>query len=162
MKTPLTAALIAALALSGCSRLGALNPLGWFGRGGGEAAASGPGNPLIPARGMMERPAEVYDGAPIGQITALRLEALPGGAVLTATGVADRPGAYAARLTPRPGAAAGELVFDFEVKLPQRGLASAPQAARTVTAAIYLSDTDLAGVRRLRVNGARNAQALAR
>jgi hypothetical protein len=159
---------VAALVLGGCAgvRDSRLNPFNWFGRAEpAPVVASETGvNPLIPRRRasiFRDDEPEVYAGAPVQRITDLAVERRPGGAIVRATGVAARLGPWEVRMVPTETAGpAGELTFTLRAYLQR--LPFGTEAARTLTAAVFLSDQDLAGVSSIRVLGAENALAVRR
>ena len=84
------------------------------------------------------------------------------GASHRATGVADRMGPWDVRLVKVDEESAdGVLTFDMR-NLRQPGPAGGSEWARSVTAAVALSDNDLAGIRTIRVKGARNVRTVRR
>jgi len=88
MRKSLLILLPAVLALSGCARLqdSRLNPFTWFGSSSpATAPVDADGNivPLVPARTQLIGNRDMID-----QVTALRINRTPDGAIVTATGVA--------------------------------------------------------------------------
>lgn len=160
MQKPLIVTLVATLALSGCGfRDSGFNPMNWFGGARTAPAAEGTGNPLIPRRNAFaSRPEVTYPGNAIAVIREMRVERIPGGAIVHATGVSRRAGPYSARLAPNEALAAqGILAFDFDVVTPSRAPANTPEATRTVTVATYVSEEALQGIGTIRVSGAENS-----
>ncbi len=156
MRTPLAALLIATLILPGCGSR--LNPFNWFGRGQVEAVQTGTENPLIPQKSRLKPKDIPYQGTLVDQITDLKVERSPGGAVVRVTAVAARQGAYEVRLAPAfQQDAKGVFKLELLALQPARRTAQGTAASRTVTAAIDLTDQDLFGIRTIRVQGARNA-----
>lgn len=145
-----------ALMISGCARLAEsrLNPVNWFGRSV-EATAPNPAavRPLVP----QARVAVVDARQPIEQIVEMRLDRRPGGAVLTATGLAARQGYFNAELV-LVGFENGTLVFQFRAEQPATATPVGAEASRRITAARLLTDSELGGVRTVRVEGAANAR----
>lgn len=160
IRRPLIGGLVLALGLAGCGyvRDSAINPANWFGRGQvTEVEAEGTRNPLLPRLSAFSRRPEVYPGDAIGQVTAMGIDRLPGGAVVRVTGISDRQGPYEARVVKDEDASTPDtLVYTFEVVTPRRAPATGSVASRTVTAAVYLDLDALEGVRRITVRGARN------
>lgn len=155
MQKPALAALGLVVALGACGSGGwsRLNPMTWFGDDATETIApaggwAGPvdGRALVPAVRDME---------------ALRT---PEGAILRARGVTETQGWWDAELRPvnngRP--VDGALIYEFVLAAPRRPAGTGPEPSRSVTAAVKLSNADLAGVRRIVVRGAQNARSLRR
>lgn len=167
MARGLAVLMVSALVLSGCAtvRDSRVNPFNWFGGGGGGGrvvqSADGTTNPLIPERRnsiLTDSEPAAYPGRPVGQIAELSFEPRPGGAILRVTGVADTPNSFDVRLTrDETVEEPGTLVFTLEA-VQARGPAGAAVAARSVTAAAWLANQDLAGISEIRVQGARNVQ----
>ncbi|MBV2360997.1 hypothetical protein KUH32_14625 [Thalassococcus sp. CAU 1522] len=162
----MTATLIlAAFILTSCGsvRDSRLNPFNWFGRSQPEAVTDGTGtvNPLIPRRRaslFRDEQDDAYRGRPVAEITELLIERRPGGAILRVTGVAERVGPFDVRLIEDEQAGeAGTLSYTLNA-LQQAGPRDTGPNARTVTAALWLTDQDLAGIRAIRVAGASNAR----
>lgn len=156
MKTPLLATLVLVTAVAGCSRLAEsrLNPFNWFG-----------GSRSEPVQTAVAEAQPSDARQLVGQITALRIEQVPGGAIVTAVGLPPTQGYWDAELVPldpdeRP--VNGALVYDFRIERPADfQLTSTPQS-RQVTVGHYLSDIDLAGVSQITVRGAQNQHSLRR
>jgi len=165
LRTParLSLALCGCLVLSACG--GGLsnswvNPVNWFGNSRSEAIDPRRAtNPLIPPPRLTERPKPVYAGQPVDQITDLRVERLPGGAVVRVTGVTDVIGYFDVRLEPdnaQGDPVDGVLGYTLRAVRPARTVGVGGAAARTVNAAVSLTDQQLSGVRQIIVRGARN------
>lgn len=165
MRKPLLLLLVSAIVLASCGwRDSRINPRNWFGRGTEVAvAAETETNPLIPQRsGVFRRPAAVDRSVLIGRVTELRIEPTNSGAIVLATGIAERQGAYAARLRPvDPDLLPDEngvLSFTFNVNYPRRATATGSELTRTINEAFSISRQNLVGVRAIRVEAAQNAQ----
>ena len=166
MKRAVGVLILSALVLTSCGtvRDSRLNPFNWFGRGSSERVVSSTDaaavNPLIPrGRASVFRTEEdtTYRGALIGEVSELLIERRPGGAIVRATGIADRQGPWEVRLVKDEAAAeADTLTYDMRAYEQARPVGAEP--SRTVTTALWLSDNDLLGIRTIRVRGARNAQ----
>jgi len=105
MRISLSALLVASITLGACGAT--LNPGTWFGRSTSEPITvvdDKPVNPLIPQKtGIFARKAQnesFYAGQPFDEIIDLTVERVPGGAIIRATGRADRQGSYLVQLTP--------------------------------------------------------------
>ncbi|WP_417725005.1 hypothetical protein [Salipiger sp.] len=163
----LSVILVSGLVLTSCGtvRESRLNPFNWFGQGRSEAVntsvATGPANPLLPKRraiSFFDKQEADYAGRPVETVTQLLIERRPGGAILRVTGVADRLGPFDVKLVEdeaNPDAAT--LSYTLSA-LQQPGPRSTGEWARTVTAAVWLTDQDLAGISAIRVAGRTNVQ----
>lgn len=167
MRTPIFVTLVASLILASCGwRDSRANPRNWFGNSQDvpvEAAVVEEVNPLIPTqrRGIFARPEAVDTSVPIGSISELRIEPTPSGAIIYATGVADRQGAFSARLVPENEdllPVDGVLSFTLRVVYPREPTQIGSEFSRTVHEAFTVSDQTLAQVRTIRVEGERNAK----
>ena len=163
-----TLMLCSALALAGCG--GAMsnswvNPMNWFGNSTSSAVDStGTKNPLIPRRGFGKRPKAVYQGRPVDQIAALRIERRPGGAIIHVVGVTDVIGYYDARLEALSddGPVKGVLGYTLKAVRPESTVGVGGEAARQINVARFVSDQDLEGVKSIVVKGARNQRSTRR
>jgi len=163
MYRPFAALLIAAFLLSSCGSRA--NPFNWFGNGRNapvDAQDAAPVNPLIPNTRRSRRNTPVpYLGSPIDSVTALKIDRIPGGAIVRATGVARMQGGHEANLTPATvdlTPVDGVLTFRFDILLPPEQRPVGDARTREITVARRLTDQNLAGVRSIRVEGARNAK----
>ncbi|MGP6088335.1 hypothetical protein [Antarctobacter jejuensis] len=168
MFKPISVLLLSAFVLSSCGSVAEsrLNPLNWFGRSESrpvQVAEDGT-NPLIPSRRSSIFRAEQgadYLGWPLGEISDLVVERRPGGAIIRATAVADYQGAYDLKLVKVPEeSTGGMLTYAFKGVQPQR--ARGTVASRTHTAAVWLTDNQLLGIRTVQVRGARNVRSVRR
>ncbi|MFC7703247.1 hypothetical protein ACFQXB_03440 [Plastorhodobacter daqingensis] len=157
MNKPLIAALSALLLISACStvRESRANPLNWFGR-------STPVTTLEPAGGLRSI---ADDPRPlVAEIVDMRVESIPGGAIVRATARQPVQGWWnAALLAENEGRAVdGAIRFRFVAApppAPQR--VSTPQS-RELTAAIFVPAVRLANARQITVSGAQNARSSSR
>lgn len=171
MRKPVTLLILATAMLTGCATIGEsrLNPFNWFGSSQPDPAAldvaNAPVNPLIPARRISifrDNTPEVFAGRPIAEVTELLVERRPGGAIIRATGQADRVGPFDVRLVPDAAASSdGTLVFDLKA-LQQPGPRSTSPRARQVTVALWITDQDLQGIGTITVRGANDARSVRR
>ncbi|SIO26993.1 hypothetical protein SAMN05444722_1115 [Rhodovulum sp. ES.010] len=149
MRAPLLIILVAALTLGGCAsvRESRLNPFNWFGGATEERVTETPRQVVVTdPRGLVD---EVVD---------MSVDRAPGGAIVHATGRPSRQGYWEADLVPlssRPDEN-GVLVFDFRVAPPPGPTRIGTAPSREVTAAAFLTDQALQGVRAVVVRGARN------
>jgi len=147
MRRMVLAAFGAALLVSGCGavRESRLNPFNWFGQ---------------------SQPREVFvlgadpvdDRLLAEQVTELKIESYPGGAIVRATGLMPTQGWWDAELVARPLDENGVLVFDFRVFPPLTKTDVNTAQSREVTVAIALSDIKLEPVREIVVQGQTNAR----
>ena len=169
MRKTFSAILVSTLVLTGCAtvRDSRVNPFNWFGTARSEPITrqEASTNPLIPQRtGLFSSSRNkevVYAGRPFDQIIDLTIEEVPGGAVVRATGRADRQGIYEVQLTPAnedEEPVEGVLTYRLEGVRPDRNTAIGTVPTREVTAGRKLTDQQLRGVRIIRVEGALNAQ----
>lgn len=140
-------ALVVVAALANCGRVSEsrLNPFNWFGR---------------------SEKAEILTGAPnadprqlVPQIINLRVEAVPGGAIIRATGLPSRQGYYDGALLPVGGEYAqnGVLNYEFRASAPLDQTRSSTQQSREIIVGRFVSDQALIDVRQIRVSAAGNA-----
>lgn len=147
MTRSLILALAVATGLAGCARVAdsRLNPFNWFGGSETEEAAA---------------PAEVdTDPRPrVAQVTSLRIEPTPTGAIVRATGLPPTQGWYAAALVPETdGPVNGEMVYIFRAVPPLERASVSTVQSRELTVARALTALELAETRVVRVVGANNA-----
>jgi hypothetical protein len=103
----------------------------------------------------------VYIGKPIDQVTNLVIERVPGGAAIRASGLTAVQGVYLVQLTPTTEDETpinGVPAYRLKGVRPEFNEGVGSTHTRTVAAASALTDQELAGVRSIRVEGARNAQ----
>jgi len=148
MKRSLLAAMAVVLLVSACSamRTSKLNPFNWFGRSQatGTAAVVLPG-PEADARPLVE------------QVLSLAVEAMPGGAIVRATGLPPTQGWWDAELAALP-ITDGKLVYDFRLLAPPQPAAVSTQRSREVTVAVFVPTMTLDEVNSITVQGAQNAR----
>ncbi|WP_417699144.1 hypothetical protein [Pseudophaeobacter sp.] len=166
MRKPLALLMAGSLLLAGCGGWSdsRINPGNWFGKSKSTpvaTAASGDVNPLIPEKtglGIFDRPEEEDISLPARQISELRVEPTPNGAIIYATAIAARQGGYDLALKRVPDTAADTLEYTFNVVYPEAGTPTGNEHSRTLRAAVTLSEQDLRGIRTIRVSGAENAR----
>lgn len=156
MRGTILAGLAALMLLAGCESR--FNPINWFGGSEEEpvAAVADDAVPLDP------RPL-------VSEVIALRVERVPGGALITAIGRAPTTGWFEAALVPeqlddrrRPAAENGTMRFRLvAVPPPDGGFVGRP-AAREISAGLNLSDQTLQGVRTITVTAAQNQRSARR
>ena len=165
MRRSLLVFLVATLVLSSCGwRDSRVNPRNWFGNSREtRVVAVEPTNPLIPRRSsILERTPEADVSEPITTVTEMRIEPTNSGAIIYASGVAQRQGAYKARLVPANADLIpdenGVLSFSFRVTYPPRATPAGSEHSRTVHEAFSISRQSLQQIRTIRVEGAQNAR----
>lgn len=149
---------LAALLLTGCSSN--LNPVNWFGRDDSEAApqAGEEENPLIPESSPFRREPDVFEGTAIDTVTDLKIERVPGGIIVRATGRSARFGAFDAQLTPRdPDELPVNGVLTYILEAERTETVSNAATTREVIVAIKRTDQELGDTRTIRVEGLQNA-----
>lgn len=176
MLKPLLTAIVLTATLTGCGAMrdSAVNPFNWFGRSQEvpvEASDAAAVNPLIPEtrRGLFAGARERRNAAavtsPIDQITDLRIERVPGGAIIRATGLDTAQGTFNAGLlpsNPEDLPVDGVLTYTFERQLPPAARTGGPVASREITVARKLTDQQLRTARSIRVVASGNARAVRR
>ncbi|WP_095589280.1 hypothetical protein [Actibacterium ureilyticum] len=148
MKRPLIAALICTLMVAGCARVrdSRINPFNWFGQS----------EQSVNVAVVQQQPA---DPRPLVlQITDLRIDRAPGGAIVHAVGLPPRQGYWQAELVRARNVQAepGVLVYDFRAWQPVTPTGTGTPFSRELTAARFLSDQDLAQVTTIVVRGQEN------
>ena len=156
------AMLAAALTLAACGgfRDSRLNPRNWFKRSAPETVT-----------------AEVPPGDPrplVDQVTELTITPMPGGAIVTATGLPPTQGWWEAELVREDAEPKvdenGTVTLPDESVVTYRFLVQAPPGprrtstpqSRQVTAGAFLSDIKLSGVRKIVVLGAQSSRSISR
>lgn len=167
MNTTLSVLIVASIAVSGCAtvRESRVNPFNWFGGSSSvpvaQTGGTGAANSLIPVKSdsifRRDETEAVYAGWPVGTIGELLIERRPGGAIIRVTGIADRAGPFDVRIIEDTAQTSpSTLAYTLEA-LQSAGPRNTGAYARTVTAAIWLTDQELDGIREIRVTGANNA-----
>lgn len=146
MKLPIVAVLVLATALTGCSRLreSRLNPLNWFGSMRPTVVTT----LYVPPN--EKRPL-------VTQVTDLKVEPYPGGAIVRATGLPPTQGYWKAELVEGTGTEPGQMVFEFRIYPPIDPVASGTPYSRQITAAAAVSSIKLQGVTSITVQSSTNA-----
>lgn len=160
MRTSVLILLTSTLALSACQSR--VNPLNWFGNDRSDAVIT-ESNPLIPdeteeGRSFFAQEQEVaYVGKPIEQLSSVEVHRVSEGQLVMAVGVSAVHGAHTARLVPREGGIEnGVLTLDFMAIPPLEPIVGGSDVSREITAAIVLTEQQIAGLRTIRVASTRN------
>jgi hypothetical protein len=145
MLRPLPVLMVATMTVSGCSTISEsrLNPLNWLGSSGAPVVSGS--EPLVPPEAL----SGVVDLRVPMTVTGVEVARTDSGALVTVTGVAPAPGYYNAQLV-RAGIDGGILVLRLVAEAP----ATPVSGAREITVATSVSNTTLAGVTGVRVEGA--------
>ncbi len=128
---------------------GNLNPINWF--------RSDPAAETVETVAIERR----VDQRPlVAEITALVIERMPGGAIVRVTGLPPEQGWHTGELISETGGEPvdGVLVYAFRAVPPATPTRVSTQQSRELIVAKSLSDFELAGVRQIRVVGARNSR----
>lgn len=171
MRNLTSALMVSALVLGGCGAVSEsrFNPFNWFGRAQVDPVQTAAVNPLIPSGGggisLLGGPdIEIPPGPLVDQVTDLSVERIAGGALLRATALSDRVGAFNITLEPLDDGLPVDGVLSFEMRAYTAPAGNVPttERARSHIAALRLRDRDLEAVRSIRVVAARNAATVAR
>ena len=140
-----TAALAALILLTACAGFGAskLNPLNWFKRAAPEALE------------FVQRPED--SRALVAQVTELKVEPFPGGAIVRATGVPTSQGWWDAELVKVASDEEAVILYEFRIFPPPVPRPAGTPYSRQVTVATSLSNIALDGVAKIVVQGSANA-----
>ena len=168
MLKPLSLLVVVSLTLSACGwRDSRVNPSNWFGGSRStpvEAPPADEANALIPQErqggGLFARPEEEDTSVPIAKVDELRIEPIPSGAIVYASGTAIRQGAFDARLVrveSEENQKNGILEYTFRVDYPKTQTPQGSERTRMVSDAINVSTQELEGIRLVRVVGQQNA-----
>lgn len=146
MRLSIIAILVLSTALAGCGgfRESRLNPFNWF-RAAEPAAVTD----------LYVRPEDPR--ALVAQVTDLKVEPYPGGAIVRATGLPPSQGFWEAELVEQPLDDQGRLVFEFRVFPPLDPQPAGAPRSREIVVAVALSTRKLDGVGAIVVQGASNA-----
>ncbi|WP_293576678.1 hypothetical protein [Phaeobacter sp.] len=170
MNRPLAVLLISAVGLSACGfRDSRVNPLNWFGGSrevATEAVVDEDINPLIPVENrvnLLRRPDAVDQTVLVQTVSDMRIERTPTGAIVYASGLAARQGAYGVELrldeSDRDERTKDQtLDFTFRAIYPDFATPVGVDRSRTLRAAVSLTKQQLAGVRSIRIVAADNAR----
>lgn len=159
MRKLVLASLVVTTSLAGCAtvRDSRANPFNWFGGSDAAAADVTPNtdtvNTLIPQRrSFFDRaPAPPYPGTLVQQVTELNARQVPGGAVVEVTGIFRSVASFDVRLVEVPTEDETTLSYEMRAIQPQAGEGQGTPRVRTVTAAIRLTNQQLAGITTIRV-----------
>ena len=169
MRISIAVLLITGITLSGCNswRGSKANPSNWFGKSNNtetsDVASAGEINPLIPENAdsglfsSSNAPEEDFS-VPVASVTELRIERTPSGAIIYATGLASRQGAFDVRLDLNEDSEENTLEYSFRAIYPEYATPAGTDFSRTLRVAQSLTHQDLAGVNLIRVSSKSNAR----
>lgn len=168
MRRVVTVLMMSSLTLAGCSgfRDSRANPANWFGTSRTVEAAPTSGaqtaNPLIPEKSdsILQRKsdAELYQGTPIYAVQDVVIERSSGGAIVKATGLSLRQGAFDVRLIPENKGEPVGGVLTYTMRAVQRtDTPQGPEQTRRVSAGQFISTQTLDAVGEIRVLGQTNS-----
>ena len=141
----LAATLVIALAGCGGLRESKLNPFNWFKRSETRVAVDVPEDPSD-TRPLVET------------VLDLKVEPIPGGAIVRARGLPPTQGWWDAELVLKPTDDTGVLVYEFRLSQPDQPTDTNVPRSREIDVAIYVSDYKLEFVNEIVVQGATNAR----
>lgn len=150
-RVSLLAVLSIVLVTSACSSR--LNPLNWFGRDKETTVV------------VQEAPDGIIDPRPlIAQIQSVQVDRAPGGAIVNTVGLTQWQGYWQPALIAenRGVPVDGVLTIQFRVAEPLTDQIQGTQRSREITAAMFLTDQELTGVRSIVIRGANNARSVRR
>ncbi|NOX39534.1 MAG: hypothetical protein GXP05_03210 [Alphaproteobacteria bacterium] len=134
-------ALLAFLSACGGLRQSRLNPSSWFGKS-------------KETKTVVQAVIKVVDARPlVSQVISLKVDRLPGGAIVRAMGLPQTQGYWKAELVPLNGETPdkGTLTYEFRLAPPPVQQAAGTKPSREVLAGTFISDQKLLGVRRIQV-----------
>ncbi len=145
MRFSQSAALVALIVLTACSGFSGskLNPFNWFKRSAPESLEFV--QVPVDARGL------------VAQVTEMKVEPYPGGAIVRATGVPPSQGWWDAELVKVDTEEDGVVLYEFRIFPPPVPRPAGTPFSREVTVATTLSSIALDGVGKIVVQGAANA-----
>lgn len=147
-----TLTLVSFLAACGGVRDSRLNPFNWFGRDREEKVVITANAEVVDPRGL------------VAEIIKLKVDRMPGGAIIHAIGLPETQGHWEAVLTPlnQEFPDKGILTYEFRLLPPLTPQASGTQRSREVVVGHFVSDQTLLGVRRIKVVARTNSRTVRR
>ncbi len=134
-------ALLAFLSACGGLRQSRLNPSNWFGKS-------------KESKTVVQAVVKVSDARPlVNKVISLKVDRMPGGAIIRAMGLPQTQGYWKAELVPLNGETPdkGTLSFEFRVAPPPPPQDAGTKPSREVLVGYFISDQKLLGVRRIQV-----------
>ncbi|MFT4716708.1 MAG: hypothetical protein ACI861_001443 [Paracoccaceae bacterium] len=150
----LTAALVLVSFVGACgaARESRLNPFNWFGKDRNEQV-------------VVDEDAQIVDPRPlVAEIIKLRVDRLPGGAIVHAIGLPATQGHWEAALVPVNSELPdkGVLTYEFRLIPPLGAKTAGTKVSREVVVAHFISDQTMLGVRRIQVIAQQNRRTVKR
>lgn len=138
--------LLAFLASCGGWRDSRVNPRNWFGRDREERIA------------VVDTEVQTDSRPLVAEVLTLKVDRIPGGAIIHAMGLPPTQGYWDAELVPLSGELPdkGMLTYEFRVQQPPQPWPQGTQPSREVLVGHFVSDQRLEGVRRITVVGQAN------
>ncbi|MQQ07320.1 hypothetical protein GFB49_02520 [Epibacterium sp. SM1979] len=165
MQKSIAVLLTGALILSSCGsfRDSRVNPRNWFGRSDEvrrevEAETTNPLIPIDDKVSLTRKEKEDDTRVLLDSVTELRVDPTPTGAIIHATGLPTRQGAFDVILRPNEDADEGVLELEFLVNYPEFATVQGSEFSRSVRAAYSVSNFDLRDIRLIRVVSTNNAR----
>lgn len=153
--TRLIAALTLVAFVAGCGGLrdSRINPFNWFSKDKEERIAVD-----------TDAAAEVDPRGLVREISSLKVDRAPGGAIISAYGLPPTQGYWEAELLPLNDEIPdkGTLVYEFRLMAPTSPQQVVNVASREVLAGLFVSEQTLIGVRRIEVRAALNKRSVRR
>ncbi len=141
------------VALAGCGRIrdSKLNPFNWFGR-----SAERTEQPVTKDGNTAPKDNRIL----VSQVTEMKVDAMPGGAIVTAAGLPPTQGWWDAELVADNAGSPvdGVMTYRFVVAEPPYAQRTSTPQSREVTAGAFLSDIKLATITEIVVQGETNAR----
>jgi len=144
------------LAVAGCggsrsTSVSSANPFNWFGRNKDKTD-------------IVEMERAVDPRPVVAEVTRMKVDRLPGGAIVHAFGLPETQGYYEGELVPLNGELPdkGVLTYEFRIIPPATREPAGTTQSREVVIGHYLSDQTLQGVRQIRILAQKNSKSARR
>ena len=143
--------LLALLAACGGLRDSKVNPRNWFGKSR-EARVAATAVEVKDPRGL------------VNEIISLKVDRMPGGAIVSAVGLPQSQGYWEASLVPLNGEKPdkGTLSYEFKLLPPNKPTPPGTPRSREVLTGLFVSDQTLEGVRNIQVIARQNRRSVRR
>lgn len=165
MQKSIAVLLTGAFVLTSCGAIrdSRVNPLNWFGRSDEvrREVEAETVNPLIPVEDKVRinQKKDAEDTRVLLEtVTELQVVRTATGAIIQASGLPSRQGAFDVLLRPNEDAEDGVLELEFLVNYPEFATRKGSEFSRTVTAAYSINSFELRDTQLIRVVGTQNAR----